>query len=556
MTETEKLKSELHSSVKRLTELQSRVQKALKSRTPLSHPDYQALLTLSGSHDLEAQLAALDAAEEFANAELIKVWKELAADDYGHFYEFMQRDEGYELSQHQRLIADLLMQAERGELMRGMLNMPPGHCKSTHCSHHFPAWFLGRNPRGRFLQAGHSQDFVENEMGAKVRDIINSEDYGHIFPDIHIRSDMKAKAYWGLTNRKGKYVGKGVGQGISGFRGDFGSVDDPYKTRQDAESQTTRDKVYKWYTDDFQSRLLPWAPLFIVSTRWHSDDVCGRIEEEEDKKKREADERLIQALAEAEQIETFKWEIINLPALAEDDDILGRKTGEALWPELYDESYLLKLKGTMESGSFNSLYQGTPIDVEGEMISKEWFGRYDRLPDRKDVRKVILSVDAANTAKERSDYSVILVWFQTNDRRHYLADVIRKKVELPQLTTLISNTYKQWQADGILVEAKGNGLSYIQNMKDPDQTPPGPIIPIEVQNQTKEFRFDKVTPMIQAGEVFLPSRAIWLPDYEKELIAFPHGKHDDQVDATSQYLDYAKNRGRRGTRKLGGTAHR
>jgi predicted phage terminase large subunit-like protein len=556
VTETEKLKSELHSSVKRLTELQSRTEEALRKRCPLSPQDYQALLTLSGSHDLQAQLTALDEATDFAEAELIKVWRTLAETDYGHFYEFMNRDEGYELSKHQRLIADLLMRAEAGELMRGMVSMPPGHCKSTHCSHHFPAWYFGRNPRRRFLQAGHSQDFVENEMGAKVRDIINSEDYGHIFPDIHIRTDMKAKAYWGLSNRKGKYVGKGVGQGISGFRGDFGSVDDPYKTRQDAESQTTRDKVFKWYTDDFQSRLLPWAPLFIVSTRWHSDDVCGRIEEEELKKKREAEEALIKELSAAEQIETFNWEIINLPALAEDDDVLGRQTGEALWPELYDESYLLKLKGTMESSSFNSLYQGTPIDVEGTMVSKEWFGRYDRLPDRKDVRKVILSVDAANTAKERSDYSVILVWFQDTNRRHYLADVIRKKVELPQLTTLIENTYKQWNADGILVEAKGNGLSYIQNMRAPDAKAPGPIIPIEVQNQTKEFRFDKVTTMIQAGEVYLPSRAMWLPDYEKELIAFPHGKHDDQVDATSQYLDWAKNKGKRGTRKLGGTGHR
>lgn len=468
----------------------------------------------------------------------------------------MNREEGYELSRHQRLIADLLMRAEAGDLMRAMVSMPPGHCKSTHCSHHFPAWFFGRNPRRRFLQAGHSQDFVENEMGAKVRDIINSEDYGHVFPDIGIRPDMKAKAYWGLTNRKGKYVGKGVGQGISGFRGDFGSVDDPYKTRMDAESQTTRDKVFKWYTSDFQSRLLPWAPLFIVSTRWHSDDVCGRIEEEQQKQKRQEEEALIQALAEAEQIETFKWEIINLSALAEEDDILGRQLGEALWPELYDESYLLKLKASMESGEWNSLYQGTPIDVEGEMINKEWFGRYERLPDRKEVRKVILSVDAANTAKERSDYSVILVWFQTEDRKHYLADVIRKKVELPQLKTLIANTYKQWQADGILVEAKGNGLAYIQIFKDPDETAPGPIIPVDVNNQSKEFRFDKVSPMIQAGEVFLPTRAIWLPDYEKELIAFPHGKHDDQVDATSQYLDYSKNRGKRGTRKLGGTSHR
>jgi hypothetical protein len=210
--ETEKLKSELHSSVKRLEELQSRVQTVLRQRSTLSPQDYQALLTLSGSHDLETQLQALDAAEEFATAELIKVWKVLAQDDYGHFYEFMNRDEGYELSPHQRLIADLLMQAEAGDLKRAIVSMPPGHCKSTHCSHHFPAWYFGRNPRGRFLQAGHSQDFVENEMGAKVRDIINSEDFGHIFPDINIRSDMKAKAYWGLTNRKGKYVGKGVGR--------------------------------------------------------------------------------------------------------------------------------------------------------------------------------------------------------------------------------------------------------------------------------------------------------------------------------------------------------
>jgi hypothetical protein len=112
---------------------------------------------LSGSHDLNNQLTALDNAVEFAEAELIKVWRTLAETDYGHFYEFMNRDEGYELSRHQRLIADLLMRAEAGELMRGMVSMPPGHCKSTHCSHHFPAWYFGRNPRRRFLQAGRRQ---------------------------------------------------------------------------------------------------------------------------------------------------------------------------------------------------------------------------------------------------------------------------------------------------------------------------------------------------------------------------------------------------------------
>jgi predicted phage terminase large subunit-like protein len=229
--------------------------------------------------------------------------------------------------------------------------------------------------------------------------------------------------------------------------------------------------------------------------------------------------------------------------------------GEALWSELFDLSYLLKLKGTMESGSWNSLYQGTPMDVEGGTISAAWFMRYDRLPDRKNVRKVVLSVDAANTVKERSDFSVILVWFQDENRNHYLADVVRKKVELTALKTLIQNTARQWDADAILVEAKGNGLAYIQLFKDPSEKAPAPIIPIDVNNQTKEFRFDKVSPVIQAGHVFLPTRAIWLPDYEKELVAFPHGKHDDQVDATSQYLDWAKVRGARGTKKLGGMSH-
>lgn len=533
------------------------MERSLRGQSTLSPQEYQVLVDLSQTHDLDGQIRALDEIEDRVEGELVAVWADLARDNYIDFYEFMNRDEGYVASPHQVLLGDLLMRAERAELMRAMVSMPPGHCKSTHCSHHFPAWFMGRNPRRRFLQAGHSQDFVENEMGAKVRSIIDTDDFRSVFPDVRLRSDMKAKAYWGLSNMKGKYVGKGVGQGISGFRGDFGSVDDPYKTRQDAESQTTRDKVYKWYTDDFQSRLLPWAPLFIVSTRWHSDDVCGRIEDEERKKKEEMEADL-ERFRESNPDDNFKWEIINLSAIAEDDDVLGRHPGEALWPELFDLSYLLKLKGTMESGSWNSLYQGTPMDVEGGTISAEWFQRYDKLPDRKagEVRKVILSVDAANTAKERSDYSVITVWFQDAHRRHYLADVVRKKVELPELKSLIERTYKQWEADGILVEAKGNGLAYIQLFKDPKESAPGPIIPIEVANQTKEFRFDKVSPTFQAGHVYLPSRAIWLPDYEKELIAFPNGKHDDQVDSTSQYLDWAKVRGARGTRKLGGTAHR
>lgn len=558
------------------------MERSLRGQQTLSDQQYAALVQLSQTHELDGQIRALDEIEARLEKELIDAWVPFAQNNYIDFYEFLNRREinvdgsvGYIASPHQRLIGDLLMEAEAGRLMRCIISMPPGHCKSTHCTHHFPAWAFGRNPRRRYLQAGHSQNFVENEMGQKVRGIIDSDDFKHVYPDVRLRSDMKAKAYWGLTNRKGQYVGLGVGQGISGFRGDFGAVDDPYKSRQDAESQTTRDKVYKWYADDFSARLLPWAPLFIVSTRWHSDDVCGRIEEQQGKEDQalveewaqdhalELEEEhlkdvktLAKQIAEEKGESLFRWEIINLPAIAEDDDVLGRTPGEALWPELFDLSDLLRRKANMESGSWNSLYQGTPMDVEGGTISAEWFKRYEKLPDRKtEVRKVVLSIDAANTAKERSDYSVILVWIQDHNRKHYLADVYRKRLELPALTSLVEKVAKQWEVDAILVEAKGNGLSLIQNAKT---TPlPAPVISIEVGGQSsKEFRFDKVSPMIEGGAVYLPSRAVWLPDYEKELIAFPSGKFDDQVDATSQYLEWARSKGRRGTRKLGGTAHR
>lgn len=559
-------KSRLLSSSKLLQKLTEEVELCQREGTTLSPQSYRALVTLSQSNNFETQLNALEELSEQAEEELISVWSELAKTNYVDFYEYSVRDEGFTCSPHQLLIAELLMAAESKQTMRFMLSMPPGHCKSTHSSHHFPAWYFGRNPKMRFLQAGHSQDFVANELGAKVKQIIDSDDYRRVFPDIRLRADMRAKDYWGLTNGKGKYVGKGVGQGISGFRGNFGMVDDPYKSRQDAESPTIRDKVFKWYSDDFSTRLLPGSPLGIIMTRWHSDDVCGRISEREEKEAREAEEKRIEGLiSELEAREgnraKHRFEIINLPAIAEEDDVLGRKVGDPLWPELFTIEALDNLRADMTAASWNSLYQGTPMDIEGGALKSDWFKRYEKLPQKADpekgtpneIKRVTVSVDAANTAKERSDYTVITVWIEDLRKNHYLVDVIRKQIEFTDLCFEIDRVCKRYSADALLVEAKGNGLSYIQLKKDGGA--PAPLIAIEVGTQSKEFRFDKVTPMFEAGQVWLPNRALWLPDYEKELIAFPNGKHDDQVDSTGQYLDWCKQKTRRGTKKMTGTGH-
>ncbi len=482
-------------------------------------------------------------------------------------------ERGFKLSKHQQLIADHLMAAANGELLRCAISLPPGHTKSTHCSHHFPAWFLGKNPKKRYLQAGHSQDFVDNEMGAKVRNILTSADYRRVFPEIRIAQDMRAKGYWALDNGRGKYVAKGVGQGISGFRGQFGGVDDPYKNRQAAESATIRDTVYQWFADDFSTRLLPGAPLFIVQTRWHSDDICGRITEIEKKELKELLNRegfdtpeqldhaalreMVGKLQHIEQNDVkFLYKIVNLPAIAEEDDpILGRQRGEALWPELFNIEELEAIKSKMTAPSWNSLYQGTPIDIEGGMVSKGWFQEYEALPKPEDIKRITLSVDTASKQNERNDFTVIGVWFRDRHNNHYLADVYRDQPDFVKLQEQIASMTTRWKANAILVEDKGNGTSYIQLHRGKSSAP-APIIPIEVGQNSKEFRFDRVTPMIEGGQVFLPKSASWLPDYLKELVAFPNGKHDDQVDMTSQYLEHSRKGGKRGSRRLGGTGLR
>jgi predicted phage terminase large subunit-like protein len=553
--------------------LEQAVQSALSGQTTLSPQQYQALKTLAGSDHFDSQIDALEAAIEQCDKDLIKVWSHLGQDSYQHFYEFMNREDGFTLSPHQKLMSDLLMEAETGKLLRCMISLPPGHAKSTHCSHHFPAWFLGRNPKKRYLQAGHSQDFVANEMGAKVRNIIASEDYHHVFPDIHIARDMRAKDYWALNNNKGKYVAKGVGQGIAGFRGMFGGVDDPYKNRQAAESQTIRETTYQWFADDFATRLLPGSPLFIVMTRWHSDDIVGRITERERielkdilaKEDIPTPEDLDLAIMKqmVDKLEgldddqkKFRYNIINLPAISEEDgDILGRKRGEALWPELFSVSELEAMKANMNSSSWNSLYQGTPIDIEGGTVSKEWFKTYDVLPKPEDIKRITLSVDTASKQNERNDFTVIGVWIQDRHNNHYLADVYRQQPDFVELQNQIAILTQRWKATAILVEDRGNGTSYLQ-LHQGKSSAPAPLIAIEVGQNSKEFRFDRVTPMIEGGQVFLPIHASWLADYMKELVSFPSGKHDDQVDMTSQYLEHTRKGGKRGSRKLGGTGLR
>lgn len=459
-----------------------------------------------------------------------------APHDLACYCEYMVPEEPPSAKLHQ-FFCEVLTRVECRELMRLVCSVPPGHAKSTYFSRLFATWYFGRNPFNKYIQAGHTTSFCENEFGKKNRNIISSERYQNVFPEVQLAKDTKAAGLWGLSNGKGQYLTRGIGQGIAGFRANLAAVDDPFASREDAESPTIRDKVYDWFMDDFTTRLLPNSPVMIVATRWHEDDLCGRLEQM------------------TKDNVGMPYEIINLPALAEEDDPLGRPEGEPLWGEFYTKAHLLNLRATMAPRGWNSLYCGRPVDVGGGVLKSDYITRYDKLPNINEpdsgIRRVTISVDSAIKATERHDWTVLTVWIENSDGRHYLADVIRQRVEFNELVKLVDRVALHWRANAILVEDKGSGTQYIQVRGATSATPSGiPVIPISAQVQSKEFRFDAITPMFSQGLVLLPKNAHWLPAYEREILTFPTGTFDDQVDSTSQYLEWARRGVRLGSKKM------
>lgn len=441
---------------------------------------------------------------------------------------------------------------------------------STYGSRLFPAWWIGRRERKKWLQAGHTQKFAEKEFGKKLRDeIIDTDGYRKVFPDVAVRSASVDEIVF--TNNC-SYVTKGVGQGISGYRSHFNNIDDPYPTEKAAQSPVTRNTVWEWFANDFRTRRLPGAGELIIVTRWHEDDVVGRLEE----------------LLKEGNMEP--WTIINLPAFSEGEDVdqLGRKKGAVLWPELFTESYLLDQKATMAPSRWQSLYQGSPVMSEGNILQRKWI-KYYNSPPRDSARdpenppqdfrfppvkmraggpaeslvqnsnplaqnpfhrlRCVISVDSAEKDTVKADYSSIQCWIYASDYKHYLMDRVSGKFEFPELVTQIENMAKKWDADIILVETKGAGNQYLQARQG---QAPCSLIPYNPGRDDKTIRYEGTMVLWQAGDVLLPERAPWLEEYTDQLLRFPSSRNDDDVDSTSQYLNWSREDGgwKRGMKKL------
>lgn len=424
-----------------------------------------------------------------------------------------------------RVIAQELQQFYQdvidGKQPRLMIFAPPRSGKSELFSRRFPAWAFGRNPDLQIIACSYSADLA-SRMNRDVQRIIDDPVYHSIFPDSalntkNIATDsgkpLRNSEIFEIVGHRGAYRSAGVGGGITGMGADIAIIDDPVKDAKEANSETVRDSIWDWYTTTLYTRLSPRSGILLGMTRWHEDDLAGRLLKEADN-------------------DGDRWRVVKFPAIAEDDEEF-RMVGEPLHPERFPLDRLEGIKKAVGSHTWNALYQQRPSSKGGGIIKGNWFGRY-KIPPR--IRLKAVYVDTAQKTKEHNDYSVFLIAGKGDDGKAYLLDLYRGKWEAPELEQKLKDIWiaqKGKPETGILtkahIEDKASGTSLIQKIRRESQIP---INPVQV-DKDKYTRVLGVQGYIESGYVMIPENAAWVADFIAECEAFTatdSHKHDDQVD--------------------------
>jgi predicted phage terminase large subunit-like protein len=395
--------------------------------------------------------------------------------------------------------------------------MPPRSLKSLCVSVAWPAWLLANDPSNRIMVASYSQ-ILSIKHSLDCRKVINSSWYKENYPDTILAKDHNLKSKF-ITNDGGFRFSTSVLGTATGEGGNFLIVDDPHSSLQ-ASSNHLRNKAIEWFEQTFISRIddKKKGVIVIVMQRLHEDDLTGYL-----MKKKNAN-----------------WHLLKIPAIATDKKIIsiGSKKivineGDLLHRARDGAKEIEDLRAELGEYAFFSQYQQNPITKEGSIIKAKWLKKYQDKPC--DFNKIIQSWDMAQKPGEDHDYSVCTSWGQAVNGI-YLLEVRRVKLDYPDLKKLVIKSYQDWQADLVLIEDKASGIAIIQDLNKETMIPIVPIRP----TKSKYDRFIAVSALFEAGKVFLPDNAFWLGEYEMELLNFPNYKHDDQVDSTSQFLNYIR----------------
>ncbi len=428
----------------------------------------------------------------------------------------------WKMPAHLSLLNDALTLCSKEKLKRLLVNMPPRHGKSELISKYFPFWYLLNHPEKRVLLCSYSASFADS-WGRKVRDLIN--EYGSIC-GIEISKSSRAAGNFLLAGHSGGMSCAGAGGPITGKGADLLIIDDPVKNDTQAHSPLIRKKQWEWLKATAMTRLEPGAATVIVMTRWHEDDICGRLLQSE------------KIVFNIESVSEDNWLCLRLPALATNGDLLGRKPGEPLWRERFPIEELLKIKKSIGEYWFSALYQQTPNPAGGGIFKKQFFKYFSENQDyylikdgkftqiKKDTCLIAAVMDLAISASETADYTVILVFAQTVCGKTLVLDVLRERFETSEHLSLVERTFNQFKPSIIGIESVQYQTALVQAVMHKGF----PVMKLK-PDRDKISRSLPMAARMDAGEVYFLQAASWIADFESELLAFPNGKHDDQVDA-------------------------
>lgn len=419
-----------------------------------------------------------------------------------------------------RAIFEALERVEAGELNKVMFFMPPRHSKSSTITIRYGAYktIFDHRRVNEVLVAAYNQALART-FTRQIRTICADEGL--------VSLDQRAADEFATTT--GVIVrGAGVQSGITGKGGDVVLIDDPVKNREEADSPTYRERVWGWYNDDLLTRLGPDPVLILTMTRWHLDDLAGRILASEDGP---------------------NWHVVHLPAIAMENDPAGREPGDALWPERFPIERLRHIEATNPRG-FWALYQGQPQAAEGSVFQSEWWdgrNRFDPEGPLDDCVARIMFWDTAEEESAGSAYTVAVVAELTSEYRMRIVDVVRERVELPGLLRLMIATAERHNHDGKLrvvdVEYASSGRAAYQSLRAQAPEWLQRLLRRTTPRYSKVARAQAAANWCAAGMVELPEpgpTVPWLNDYERELLDFPTGAYADQVDATSGVINRLK----------------
>lgn len=402
-----------------------------------------------------------------------------------------------------------------GKQPRLMIFAPPRSGKSEQVSRRLPAWALGKHPDLQFIGASYSADLA-NRMSRDVQRIIEGDNYADVFPDVKLpqkgdTNNTRTQDLFEIVGHKGAYRAAGVGGGITGMGADIGVIDDPVKDAKEANSKTYRDSVWEWYTTTFYTRLSPKSGILLCMTRWHEDDLAGRL------------------LKAAEDGDGDQWQVIDYPAIAEKDE-KHRKEGEALHPERFPLSRLVKIMRAIGSRAWNALYQGRPTSKIGGVFLTDRFITVDAIPAGVIIKRV-RAWDFAAT-KDGGDYTAGVLMGEGNDGRYYILDVVRGQYSSLEVESVLKATASR---DGYDVEIhlpQDPGAAGKAQAQRQISLLSGYIAKSERMTGDKVTRAAAFAAQVEAGNLVL-LRGSWNDEFINELGDFPLGKHDDQVDAAA-----------------------